>query len=60
MNDLKFRPKVKGDSDEMLVTSSNDGDFKTWILTEDNDIYRKLCARIVAGGDTDCVVVNPT
>ena len=39
MNDLKFRPRSATDTHQVLVTTSCDGDFKTWTLTDDNDIY---------------------
>ena len=41
---LEFRPQSETSAvgtEHMLVTSSGDGKFKTWLLVDDTDIYSK-------------------
>ena len=42
---LEFRPSSQASSpgmEHMLVTTSADGKFKTWVLEDDTDIYSKF------------------
>ncbi|KAK3085404.1 hypothetical protein FSP39_002835 [Pinctada imbricata] len=42
VNSLKFRPyNPEIPASPMVVTSSQDGKFKCWVLTDDTDIYRE-------------------